>query len=145
MSMEGWQGMSDAVAMRRCTTCSSVSACAWLRVGSLHSPAPKLFAKTLSLHWILWTPSQPFNCFVHVVMDTLSWEAGETQEGHLQGPRQSLGLLLPPFTGRETAGIKKNNEQRNVGWSPRVFFLTPDQICARLRFAFAFLGADGGG
>lgn len=54
-------------------------------------------------------------------MVMLSWKAGENHQRHLKGPRESPGLLLPPFTGRETEGIKKNNEQRM--WAgPLLFF-----------------------
>lgn len=139
LSTWGLHGRSNALAMS--VACPGVTACARLRVESLHSPAQKWFSKTQPLHWV---PSQPLKCLVHVAMDMLSWEVGETQQGHLKGPRQSLGLLLPPFTDGETAGIKKNNEQRM--WAgPLMFFLTPDQICTLLCVGFAFLWADGGG
>jgi len=54
MSTGGWQGTNNAVAMSPCTTCSSLTARARLRAGSLHSPAQKWFTKTLPLHWMPW-------------------------------------------------------------------------------------------
>lgn len=72
-----------------------------------------------------------------MTVDTLSWEAGETQQEHTKDPRQSPGLLLPPFEGGEITGIKNKNKQRS--WdSPCMFLLSPDEMHACLFVAFAF-------
>lgn len=55
-------------------------------------------------------PISAFNCLGLVAGARLCWR--------LETPSK---VLLPPFTGREIVGTKKNNEQRWWAGSPRVF------------------------
>lgn len=52
ISMGGWRGVSDAVAMSCCAICSGMTACAGLGEGTVPSLAQKRFAKILPLPWI---------------------------------------------------------------------------------------------
>lgn len=131
MSTGGWQGSGDAVAMSCCTICSPAAAWARLRVGSLHSTA-LLRNKNPAFVGDVGAPISAFNCLVF--SRRLRTPSKGTQ-------MQSPGALLPPFTGREIEGTKRNNEQRWWAGVPRV---SPHSRPA-LRVASAFPSADGGG
>lgn len=110
MSTGGWQGSGDAVAMSCCTICSPAAAWARLRVGSLHSTA-LLRNKNPAFVGDVGAPISAFNCLVS------SWGLRTPSKGTQM---QSPGALLPPFTGREIEGTKRNNEQRWWAGVPRV-------------------------
>lgn len=132
-STGGWQGSRDAVAMSCCRICSSAAACARLRVGSSHSPALKWFAEAQPLYEILWLPSQPLSA-------SGSW----LEPGSPGGWRHPARCCSLPSQA-ERLWEQRNTMSRGGGLGPLVFLLTPDQLCARLRVAFAFPYADGGG
>lgn len=132
-STGGWQGSRDAVAMSCCRICSSAAACARLRVGSSHSPALKWFAEAQPLYEILWLPSQPLSA-------SGSW----LEPGSPGGWRHPARCCSLPSQA-ERLWEQRNTMSRGGGLGPLVFFLAPDQLCARLRVAFALPYADGGG